>query len=124
MTLGRARGGVDVVAAKEGAVLEGLGDGQGGEVLVAEGDDLAFGHQVGELRLAGVGELTQLDAADFRARGGRDIRYRGGSSEDLGVGGVGVLAHVVVLEGLEGRVLLLGVPGREVVRVLWEKGLV
>lgn len=34
------------------------------------------------------------------------------------IGRVGILAVVVVLERLEGRVLLVGVPGREVVRIL------
>lgn len=35
--LGRAGGWVDVVAAKVGAPVQGVGDGEGGEVLVAEG---------------------------------------------------------------------------------------
>lgn len=110
--------------AEVAAELEGLLNGQVLEVLVAEGDDLALGDEARQLVLAGVVELAELDAADLGADGGRQV---GDGHLVLGqqvrVGRVGVLAVVIVLEGLERRVLLVGVPGREVVRVLWRSGL-
>jgi hypothetical protein len=47
---------MDVMAAKVTAELEGFGDGQVGEVLVAEGDDFALCNEAGEFVFAGVGE--------------------------------------------------------------------
>lgn len=47
MALWRTRRRVDVMAAKVTAELEGLGDGEVGEVLVAEGDDFALGDVAG-----------------------------------------------------------------------------
>jgi hypothetical protein len=112
------------IPAKVAAELEGLLNGQVLEVLVAEGHDLALGDEARQLVLAGVVELAELDAADLGADGGRQV---GDGHLVLGqqvrVGRVGVLAVVIVLEGLERRVLLVGVPGREVVRVLWRSGL-
>lgn len=40
-------------------------NGEIGQVLVAEGDNLAFGNKTRKLVLAGVVELTQLNAANF-----------------------------------------------------------
>ena len=70
---GRARSGMDVVTAKVAAELQRLGDGQVGEVLVAEGHDLAIGDVSRELILARVGEAADLDALDFSADGGCQV---------------------------------------------------
>lgn len=74
---GGAGCGVDVVAAEVAAEVEGLADGQVGEVLLAEGDDLALGDEAGELVLASLGQLAQLDAVDLGADRGREVRYLG-----------------------------------------------
>jgi hypothetical protein len=63
--LGRAGGRVDVVTAKVGAVLEGLGDGEVRKVLVSKGHHLALGDKVSQLILAGGAERRQLDARHF-----------------------------------------------------------
>lgn len=44
--------GMDVVTAEVAAEVEGFLDGEGGEVLVAEGDDFALGDEEGELVFA------------------------------------------------------------------------
>lgn len=85
VALGRARRGVDVVAAKVLAVLEGVGDGEVGKVLVAEGDDLARGDVVRELVLARVGEGRQLDAVDLAADAGRELGHVAALGEEVGV---------------------------------------
>lgn len=118
VALGRARGRVDVVTAEVAAVLQSLGDGQVGKVLAAEGDDLALGDEAGKLVLAGLVQAGELDAADLGADGGREVVDRDIAGEQVGEGCVGILAVLIVLEVLEGRVLLLWVPGREVVGVL------
>lgn len=118
VALRRARGRVDVVTAEVAAVLQGLGDGQVGKVLAAEGDDLALSDEAGELVLAGIVQAGELDAADFGADGGREVVDSGVAGEEVGEGRVGVLAVLIVLEVLEGRVLLLWVPGRKIVGVL------
>lgn len=118
VALGRAGGRVDMVAAEEGAVLKGLRDWEGGKVLVAEGHDLALGHEVGKLRLAGVRELAYLHAADLGANSGSNFCHGGGRAENVGVGCVGIVARIAVFEGREGRVLLLWVPGGKIIGVL------
>lgn len=104
VALGGARGRVDVVAAKVLGVLEGVGDGEVGKVLVAEGDDLAGGDVVGELVLALVRQAGELDAADLAADARGQVRHLAAGGEEVGVRGVGVLAVLVVLIGLEGWV--------------------
>lgn len=47
-----AGGRVDVVSSEVSAEVQGVLDGEGGEVLVAEGDDLALGDEEGELVFA------------------------------------------------------------------------
>ena len=123
VSLRRARGRVDVVAAEVGAVVEGLLDGQVGKVLVPEGDDLALGDEAGELVLAGVGQLAQLDAAHLGAGGWRQVGELDAAvlGKEVGVRRVGVLAVLVVLEGLERGILLSWVPGWEVVGVLYKE---
>jgi len=71
--LGRARGRVDVVSPEVGAVVEGVFDGQVGEVLAAEGDDLALGDEARELVFASGGEAGELYAADFGLVGVRGL---------------------------------------------------
>lgn len=118
VALRRTRGGVDVVATEVASELEGLGDGQVGQVLVAEGHDLALGDEARQLVLAGGRELGELDAPDLGAGLGRQVGDGHSVAEKLRVGWVGVLAVLDVLEGFERGVLLLGVPGGEVVGVL------
>ena len=59
-----AGGGVDVQAAEVGAVVEGGGDGQVGEVLVTEDEDFALGGEEGELVFSGGGEGAELDVGE------------------------------------------------------------
>lgn len=107
------------MTAKVTAILESVSNGQVGKVLAPEGDDLALGDEAGELVLAGVAEGAQLDAADLGADGGRELVDGGGALwEQVGERGVCVLAVLVVLKGLEGRVLLLWVPCGQVVEIL------
>lgn len=120
--LGRTRGRVDVVAAKVGAVVEGLVDGQVGKVLVAEGDDLALGDEAGELVLAGVGQAAQLDAVDLGADGGREVCDLGAGGQEVREGRVRILAVVVVIKVLERRVFLVGVPCGQVIGILSRAG--
>lgn len=115
---GGSRGRVDVVAAKVLAKLEGVGDGEVGKVLLAEGDNLALGDVAGELVLAGVVERGQLDAVDLGANGRGEVGDGGALGEEVGERGVGVLAVLVVLKGREGRVDDAAVPSGQVVRIL------
>lgn len=85
VALGRARGGVDVLAAKVRAVFEGVGDGKVGKVLVAERHDLARGDVVRELVLALVRQGGQLDAVDLAADAGGELRHAGALGEEVGV---------------------------------------
>ena len=106
------------MAAEITSILEGLADGQVGEVLAAEGDNLALGNEKSELILAGVCEGAELDATYLGADGGGqmcDFRRLG---EKIGQLGIGAEAVLDVLEGLQGGVLLLSVPSREIMGVL------
>jgi len=62
---------VDVVPAEERAEFERGGQREVGEVLVAEGDDLALGNEERELGFADIGERGELHAVDFGSDGGR-----------------------------------------------------
>jgi hypothetical protein len=105
VALGGAGGRVDVQAAEVFDVLEGVWDGESGEVLVAESDDFLLGDEEGEFVLTFGGELGELDAGDFGANGGGDVLDDGrGGREQVGKGWVGVFTVFVVLEGLEGCV--------------------
>lgn len=114
----RARGRMDVVATKVGAVLESFGDGEVGKVLVPEGNDLALRNVEGELVLGAVAERGQLDALDLGADGGRQVGHRGAGRQEVREGRVGVFAVLVVFKGLERGVSLLGIPSGQIVRVL------
>lgn len=118
VSTGGKREGEGDVPAKVPAKLKGLVNGQVGKVLGAERDDLALGHKARELVFAGVAERAELDAADLGADAGGEVRHGRPGGEEVRVGRVGVLAVLDVLKGLEGRVLLLGVPCGEVVGVL------
>lgn len=61
---------MDVVSPEIATEVEGFFDGEGGEVLVAEGDDFALGDEEGELVFRFVGQFGELDAGDFGARCG------------------------------------------------------
>lgn len=72
-----------------------------------------------ELILAGIGERRELDASHFRADGGSEVRDLDAAGEKVGIGGVGILAVLSVLKGLQRRILLCWVPCGKVVRVLY-----
>ena len=90
--------------------------------MCAKGNDLALGNEAREFILAGVAERADLDAAYFGANGGCQVCHGRAGGEQIRVGCVGVLSMLDVLKGLKGRVLLVGVPGREVVGVLEVSG--
>lgn len=71
-----------------------------------------------QLILASVGERRELDASHFRADGGSEIRDLDAAGKEIGIGGVGILAVLIVLKGLQRGVLLCWVPCGKVVRVL------
>lgn len=106
---------------EKGAELQGVRDGLRCEVLVAEGDDLALGHKARELGLSGVGEAAELHAADLRTRSWGQMCNGRAAAEKVRIGLVGVLAGVMVLEGLERGVGLVFVPGGEVLGILGKK---
>jgi len=107
------------IPAKVRSELESLLNGEVGEILVTEGDYLALGHESRQLVLAGIAQRRQLDTSDLCADGRSQVGHCHGSlGQQVRIGCVGVLAVLIVLERLEGRILLVAVPGREVVRVL------
>lgn len=118
ISLWRSGGGMDVVAAEVLAVLEGVGDGEVGKVLVAEGDHFALGDEAGEFVFAGVGQGGELNTLNGRANGWSQVDAVDALSEEVIEGEVSVLAVVVVLEWSQRTVLLLRVEGWKVVGVL------
>lgn len=97
---------MDVQSAKVAHVLDGIFDGDIGEILVAKGDNLLLGNEQREFVLAFGVKLRQLDSADLSPDGGGDIvdldtRIFG---EEVGKRRVGILAMLIMLEGLPGRV--------------------
>lgn len=64
MTFGSAAGRVDVKSAKIFAVFQRLGYGQISEVLVSEDENLPLCGKKGQLILASVRQLTELDARE------------------------------------------------------------
>ena len=98
MTLGRAGCGVDVVTAEEGTELQRALLWQVGEILVAEGDDLALGDEQRELCFAGFVERGQLYAVYFGADGGGEVLDFGTRWEQVGVAWVGVFSVFDVVE--------------------------
>jgi hypothetical protein len=73
---------------------------------------------VSQLVLASIGKGGELNASHFRADGGSELCDLDTAGEKVGVGGVGILAVLSVLKGLQRGVLLLRVPCGKVVRVL------
>lgn len=118
VAFGRAGRGVNVVSSKVGAKLEGIGDGKIGKVLASEGHNLACGDVVRQLIFAGIAQRGELDASHFGANGGSELRDFDSAGEEIGIGGVGILAVLIMLKRLERRVLLCWVPCWKVVRVL------
>lgn len=118
VSLGSARSRVDVVTTKVFAKLQCIGNGQISKVLGAESDNLALGDVVGELVLASITELGQLNTADFTADVGSQVGDLGAFREEVGVRCVGILAVFLVLEGLERTPGLCAVPCGKVVDVL------
>ena len=89
-----------VQSSEVSAVFQGLLDGQRCEVLVTEGDDLLLGDEQGQLVLAFVVELGELDAEDLCANGGSDVLHLGTLQEILQPW-IGILAMFVMLKRLE-----------------------
>ena len=118
VSLRGARCRVNVVTPKVAAILEGLGDGQVREVLAAECDHLALGYEQGELILAGLVQRAELDAADLRTDAWGQVADLDTLAQQVRERRIGVLAVLIMLELGQGRILLLGIPGREVVGVL------
>lgn len=71
-----------------------------------------------QLILASIGERRELDASHFRADEGSELCDLGAAGEKVGIGGVGILAVLVVLKGLKRGILLCWVPCGKIVRVL------
>ena len=86
--------------------------------MVAESDYLALGDVSSKLILASVAEAAELNARDLSTDGRSEMLDLGGRGDEVGKGRVGILAVIIVLERLQGRVSLAGVPGREVVGIL------
>ena len=70
VALWRARRGVNMVTPEVAAKIEGVLDGNIGEILVAEGDYFLLRDKEGELVLSGRGDLAELDTVDFGANVG------------------------------------------------------
>ena len=103
--LGSTRGLVDMVAAKVGAKFDGFVDGEFGKVLIAEGYDLPLGDEQGQLVLAFLGELAQLDPAHLSTNGRRELFNRSlALGQKIREGCISILAVVVVLEWRQGSV--------------------
>ena len=110
---------VDVVTAKIATKVQRLRDRQVGKVLPTERDDLALGDQARELVLSRIVQLGQLDTADLGANARCQVHNLGGIlREKVRERRIGVLPMLYMLERLERRILLGGIPRREIVRVL------
>lgn len=72
-----------------------------------------------QLIFASLGKSGELNASHFGADGGSELRDLGAAGKKVGVGGIGILAMLIVLKGLQRGVLLCWVPCGEVVRVLY-----
>jgi hypothetical protein len=117
----RAGRGMDVVAAEIASELEGLLDGEIGEVLISEGDDFALGNETRQFVLAGVRQGAELDASDFGADCWGQFRDFGALWEEVLEAYVGILPMIVVFEWLKSRVLLRWVPCWKVMLILQER---
>jgi hypothetical protein len=106
---------MDMMAPKISPEIQGVLYGEGGEVLVAEGDDLALCDEEGELVFAFIGQFRELHTGDFGARGRGELLDLGAGEEQVGEGRVCVEAVLGVCEGFEGWVFLAVVPDGEVV---------
>lgn len=106
------------VPTKVFAKLEGLLDGQIRKILLSKGDHLALRHEPSKLVLAGVGQGAKLDAPYLSANGGSEVSYSRALWEEVLVGGVGILAVLVMLKRLQRGILLFWIPDREVMRIL------
>ena len=107
------------------AKVQRLLDGQVRKILAAEGNHLALGHEARQLVLAGRAELAELDPGDLSADGrGQVVHGHDALGKEVRVRGVGILAVLDVLKGLERGVLLGAVPAWEVVGVLSSRSLV
>lgn len=113
---------MNVVPPEVPAPLQRVLDGQLGEVLPTEGDDLALGYKAGQLVLARARELGELDTANFAPNGWRQVDDLGLGWEEVLEGGVRILPVFVVLEGRQGRIFLARVPRGKVVGILFPFG--
>lgn len=118
VALGSARSRVNVVTTEVFTKFESIGNSKIGKVLGAESDDLALGNVVREFILAGIAELGQLNTADLATDAGSQVGDLRTLRQEVGIGCVGVLAMLLVLEGLERTPGLCAVPCRKIVDVL------
>ena len=118
VSLWRAGGRMDVVTTEVLAVLEGVGDGELGEVLVAEGDDFALGDEAGELVFASVGQGGELNTLDGCANSWSEIDAVCALWKKVFEAEIGILAVIVVLKRSQRTILLIWIKGWEVVGVL------
>jgi hypothetical protein len=98
------RCGVDVQTAEVSAKIEGLLDGEGGEILVTEGYHFLLGNEEGKLVLARVGKGAKLSSPYFCADGGGDVFDLATFRKEVWECWVGVFAVVDVLEWFQGWV--------------------
>ena len=107
---GRARGWVDVMTTEVFCEVFGFLEWEIGEVLVAEGYNLALCYIEGKLILTGRAKGAELDTLDLGTNGWCKVKDFRAGREEVFQGRVGILAVFVVLEGLEGSILLFRVP--------------
>ena len=118
LTGGAPAGGMDMEATEIAGEIEGLWDGEVGEVLITEDEDFALGRKEGELIFTGGGESAELNVGDDSTDGGGYVFGLDVGGEKVGEGLVGVVAMFDVHEGFQRRIFLFMVPRGEVVRVL------
>ena len=94
---------MDVVSSKIANQVESILDREVCEVLLAESDDLVFGNKEGELILAGVAQLAELDAANLSSNAGSELVDLAIVPQKVLEGRVGVFAVLVMGVGFERR---------------------
>ena len=92
------------MTSKVATEFQSIGNRQIFEVLISERHYLPFGDEARELVFTGIAERAQLDTADLGSDGRCEMRYLGARGEQLRERGIGVLAMLIMLEGLQGRI--------------------
>lgn len=119
MVFGGAGRRVDVVTAKVLAILQRVLDGDIGKVLAAERHDLALRNEACELVLARIAQGAELDASDLSPGGRGKVADCHAFWKQVRVRRIGILAVFDVFERLERGVFLLGIPGGQVLGILF-----